>query len=219
VSLGCSFPPMWQWGPEGLVAAGGPLTSQRVVEAYRLGIFPWPVDKSPAGLLWWSPQPRAVLVPKALHVPRRLARTLRTGRFDVTTDTAFAQVLELCGSVGDRQYGTWITPQIRDAYCQLHSDGIAHSVEVHRGGRLVGGLYGICMGGMFAGESMFSLERDASKVALVWLVRRLAEKGCLFFDVQIASQHLTQFGVQEIERSAFCDLLAAALKLPSCWTG
>jgi leucyl/phenylalanyl-tRNA--protein transferase len=219
VSQGSNFPPMSKWGQDGLVAAGGPLTPQRVVEAYRLGIFPWPVDESPAGLLWWSPQPRAVLVPNTLHVPRRLARTLRTGGFDVTTDTDFPRVLELCGSVGDRQYGTWITPQIADAYCQLHSRGVAHSVEVRRGGRLVGGLYGICMGGMFAGESMFSLERDASKVALVWLVRRLAEKGCLFFDVQIASQHLTQFGVQEIERSAFCDLLAAALKLPSCWTG
>ena len=211
------FPPPERWRPDGLVAVGGPLTPQRLLEAYGQGIFPWPVDETPAGLLWWSPDPRAILLPGSLHVPRRLARTLRQRKFSITTDTAFLPVVDGCSSSGDRQDATWITPQIRQAYHDLHQMGWAHSVEVWRDQRLVGGLYGICVGGMFAGESMFSLERDASKVALVWLVQTLAHSGCCLFDVQMASEHLSQFGVIEVDREDFLALLGVAVGLPCCW--
>jgi leucyl/phenylalanyl-tRNA--protein transferase len=212
-----SFPPPSQWSPDGLVTIGGPLTAARVIEAYRSGVFPWPVDEREGGLLWWSPNPRAVLFPERLHVPRRLERTLRQGRFAVTTDRAFSEVIRHCGSVAERQDATWITPGIQTAYHALHRAGVVHSVEVWADSRLVGGLYGVCMGAMFAGESMFSLERDASKVALVWLVRHLAVSGCRLFDVQVASEHLAQFGVEEIERRRFLPLLAAVLREPDCW--
>jgi leucyl/phenylalanyl-tRNA--protein transferase len=211
------FPPPHRWSPDGLVAVGGPLTPERLLAAYRQGIFPWPVDESPSGLLWWSPNPRAVLLPACLHVPRRLARTLRQQRFTITTDTDFLGVVDGCGSSGDRAEGTWITPQIRQCYHAAFRAGIAHSVEVRREGRLVGGLYGICLGGMFAGESMFSRERDASKVALVWLVQTLAARGCCLFDVQMASEHLSQFGVIEVDRDDFRRMLAVARRLACCW--
>lgn len=212
-----SFPPPSRWARDGLVAVGGPLTSQRLVEAYRQGIFPWPVDATPEGLLWWSPDPRAILLPPGLHVPRRLARTIAQGRFTLTVDTSFAEVMEACASVDDRSEATWITSQVHEAYLELHRRGIAHSVEVWREGSLVGGLYGVCLGGMFAGESMFSLERDASKVALVRLVQVLAKTGCLLFDVQVASDHLAQFGVVEVCRDDFRRMLAIAVASPDCW--
>lgn len=212
-----SFPPPSQWSPDGLVAVGGPLTPRRLIEAYSQGIFPWPVDDTSSGLLWWSPDPRAVLLPSCLHVPKRLARTLRQQRFQVTTDQAFATVVDCCGSVGDRRGGTWITPGIRAAYIDLHRRGITHSVEVWREDRLVGGLYGVCLGGMFAGESMFSVERDASKVALVWLVQALAAHGCSLFDVQMASDHLAQFGIVEVDRDDYRCMLQSSLEQPCCW--
>jgi len=212
-----SFPPSSQWCQDGLVAIGGPLSAARVIEAYRLGIFPWPVDEEDEGLLWWSPGARAVIFPERLHVPRRLGRTLRQGRFRITTDQAFPDVIRHCGAVGERRNNAWITPGILDTYCEMHRMGIAHSVEAWSDRGLAGGLYGVSMGTMFAGESMFSLERDSSKVALVWLVRHLAAFGCRLFDVQIASDHLAQFGVEEIERKRFLQLLAAALREPDCW--
>lgn len=212
-----SFPPSSQWYRDGLVAIGGPLTAARVVEAYRAGIFPWPVDEEDDGLLWWSPDPRAVIFPERLHVPRRLERTLRQGRFRITTDQAFPEVIRQCGAVGERRNATWITPGIHEAYRELHRLGVVHSVEVWSDQRLAGGLYGVSMGGMFAGESMFSLDRDASKVALVWLVRHLATSGCRLFDVQVASDHLAQFGVEEIDRKRFLQLLDEVLREPDCW--
>ena len=212
-----SFPPPSRWAPDGLVAVGGPLTPDRLSEAYRRGVFPWPVDESPQGLLWWSPDPRAILLPASLHITRRLARTLASGRFVVTADSCFEKVMEACATVGDRQEATWITPQICDAYLQLHHRGVAHSVEVWREGWLVGGLYGVCLGGMFAGESMFSLERDASKVALVRLVQALHASGCMLFDVQVATDHLAQFGVLEVDRDNFRRMLAFAVTGPDCW--
>ena len=212
-----SFPPPSRWDPEGFVTVGGPLTPDRLVEAYRQGIFPWPVDETPAGLIWWSPNPRAVLLPGHLHVPRRLARTLRQGAFRLTTDEAFARVMDCCASVGDRKEGTWITPAIREAYLALHHRGIAHSIEAWQGDRLVGGLYGVCVGSMFAGESMFSLVRDASKVVFVRLFERLVANGCTLFDVQMATDHLLQFGVVDVDRDAYRPMLAEAVQQPSCW--
>lgn len=212
-----SFPPPSRWARDGLVAIGGPLSSDRLIEAYSRGVFPWPSDESPAGLLWWSPDPRAILLPGSLHVPRRLARTLARGEMAVTADVCFERVVEACASVDDRKEATWITPQVREAYGELHQRGIAHSVEVWRDGQLAGGLYGVCQGGMFAGESMFSLQRDASKVALVELVRALAANGGVLFDVQVASEHLAQFGVLEVGRDDFLRMLAFAVALPNCW--
>ncbi|MGA0040691.1 MAG: leucyl/phenylalanyl-tRNA--protein transferase [Pirellulales bacterium] len=212
-----SFPPPSHWDSEGFVTVGGPLTPGRLVEAYRQGIFPWPIDATDAGLIWWSPNPRAVLFPGDLHVPRRLARTLRKAPFRITTDIAFAAVMDACGSVGDRKDATWITPAIQAAYLTLHQDGIAHSMEAWQGEQLVGGLYGICLGSMFAGESMFSLVRDASKVVFVTLVQMLAAQGCTLFDVQMATDHLQQFGIVEMPRSTYRRLLAESLTHPACW--
>jgi leucyl/phenylalanyl-tRNA--protein transferase len=212
-----SFPLSSSWARDGLVAVGGPLTPERLIEAYRRGIFPWPADESPAGLLWCSPDPRAILLPAGLHVPRRLARTIAQKKFSITADVCFSRVVEACASVADRRKATWITPQLRREYLELHRRGIAHSVEAWSGGQLAGGIYGVCLGGMFAGESMFSVERDASKVALVQLVAALRDSGCTLFDVQVASEHLTQFGVLEVGREDFLLMLARALELPNCW--
>ena len=211
------FPPPDFWPPNGPLAIGGPLSVGRLLEAYRRGIFPWPIDESPDGLWWWSPDPRAVLDPLEMHVPRRLARTLRQGRFTVSFDRAFEAVVRLCSSHRDRDAGTWITPQILRAYTELHAIGRAHSAEVWREGRLVGGLYGVAIGGMFAGESMVALERDASKVALVATARRVAAGGCRLFDVQLASDHLATFGAREIPRDEFLRRLATAIERPDCW--
>ena len=188
-----------------------------MLDAYEHGIFPWPVDSGKDGLAWWSPDPRAILTLADFHVPRRLARTLSSGRFVVTFDQAFEHVVQQCASVGDRKQNMWITPEIIDAYRALHEQGYAHSVEVWKDGALSGGLYGVCLGSMFAGESMFSNQRDASKVALVSIVQRLIGSGCTLFDIQIFSQHLSQFGAIEISRHDFMSHLTKALTNPHCW--
>lgn len=211
------FPPVESWPVDGPLAFGGDLSVERLVEAYSRGIFPWPVAAGPRGLLWWSPDPRAILDPARLHVPRRLERTIRSGDFTLTLDRAFADVVRGCAVTGTRRGNTWITPAMAAAYARLHAAGIAHSIEVWMGERLVGGLYGVCLGGMFAGESMFSLERDASKVALVGIVRRLAAAGCRIFDVQMLTPHLATFGAEEIPRRVFLERLREALALPDCW--
>jgi leucyl/phenylalanyl-tRNA--protein transferase len=211
------FPPVETWPADEPIAMGGDLSVERLVSAYARGIFPWPVEAGPRGLLWWSPDPRAILDPARLHVPRRLERTLRSGAFELSFDRSFADVVRGCAVSGTRRGATWITPEMAAAYGRLHAAGIAHSVEVWGGGRLVGGLYGVCLGGMFAGESMFSLERDASKVALVGVVRRLAAAGCQLFDVQVQSPHLAQFGAEEISRWEFLERLRAALSRSHCW--
>lgn len=211
------FPPVEKWPVDGPLAFGGDLSVERLVAAYSQGIFPWPVSAGPRGLLWWSPDPRAILDPARLHVPRRLERTIRSGDFTLTLDRAFADVVRGCAVSGTRRGNTWITTAMAAAYARLHAAGIAHSIEVWREGRLAGGLYGVCLGGMFAGESMFSLERDASKVALVTLVRRLAAGGCRLFDVQMLTPHLATFGAEEIPRRGFLERLREALALPDCW--
>lgn len=209
-----SFPPVERASAEGLLAVGGDLRVERLLEAYRHGIFPWYNDDQP--ILWWSPDPRAVLFPEKLHISRSLKRTLRLGGFTVTLDASFRDVMQGCA--GPRpQYpdgGTWITAEMMDAYVRLHELGYAHSVEAWRDGQLVGGLYGVALGGIFFGESMFTLVPDASKVALVSLVRQLQDWNFRIFDCQQPSPHVKMLGAEDISRLDFLDHLAEALTLP-----
>ncbi len=208
------FPPVERASPEGLLAVGGDLRPERLLEAYRHGIFPWYNDDQP--ILWWSPDPRAVLFPEKLHVSRSLDRTIRRAHFTVTLDTSFREVMIQCA--GPRpQYpegGTWITPAMIEAYTTLHEMGYAHSVETRQEGQLVGGLYGVAIGGAFFGESMFSRATDASKVALVMLLRQLRTWKFRIFDCQQSSPHVMRLGAEEISRRDFLTHLAEALALP-----
>jgi len=208
------FPPVELASPEGLLAVGGDLRAERLLEAYRHGIFPWYNPGQP--ILWWSPDPRAVLFPAKLKVARSLRKTLRRKDFDVTLDTAFREVMRQCAlpRPGNPAGGTWITPEMIEAYAVLHDRGLAHSVESWREGKLVGGLYGVAMGNAFFGESMFSRETDASKVAFVHLVRQLERWGYAFIDCQISSAHLFSLGAEEIRRHDFMTRLQQALKQP-----
>ena len=208
------FPPVDVATPEGLLAVGGDLRPERLLEAYRHGIFPWYNDEQP--ILWWSPDPRTVLFPEKLHVSRSLKRSLRPGLFSVTLDTCFRDVMRHCA--GPRpQYpdgGTWITADMLDAYQCLHELGYAHSVEIWQAGELVGGLYGVALGGAFFAESMFTRVPNASKVALVCLVRQLHAWGFRLMDCQQSSPHVTALGAESIPRRDFLDHLTAALELP-----
>jgi leucyl/phenylalanyl-tRNA--protein transferase len=208
------FPPVEQASPDGLLAVGGDLQPERLLEAYRHGIFPWYNDDQP--ILWWSPDPRTVLFPDKLHISRSLKRSLRPGIFSVTLDRCFRDVMQHCA--GPRsQYpdgGTWITAEMLEAYTHLHELGYAHSVETWQEGELVGGLYGVALGGAFFAESMFTRVPDASKVGLVLLVRQLHAWGFRIIDCQQASPHVMSFGAEEIPRREFLDHLAAALTLP-----
>jgi leucyl/phenylalanyl-tRNA--protein transferase len=208
-----SFPPVEQATPDGLLAIGGDLQPARLLEAYRHGIFPWSNEDQP--LLWWSPDPRAVLFPEKLHISRSLKRSLRPGFFTVTFDTCFREVMEQCG--GPRpQYpegGSWITPAMVEAYTALHDMGHAHSVEAWQEGRLVGGVYGVAIGGAFFAESMFTKVDDASKVALVSLVRQLRTWNFRIIDCQQASPHVMRLGAEEIPRQAFVQHLKTAVQL------
>jgi leucyl/phenylalanyl-tRNA---protein transferase len=208
------FPPLDFASPEGLLAMGGDLRAERLLEAYRHGIFPWYNEGQP--ILWWSPDPRAVLFPEKLKVSRSLGKTLRRGTFDVTFDTCFSDVMQACAAPR-KQYprgGTWITPEMLDAYVHLHELGHAHSVETWQEGTLVGGLYGVALGGIFFGESMFSHCTDASKVALVTLVRQLTQWNFRLIDCQLPSQHLFSLGAEEIRRRDFLEHLREALARP-----
>ncbi len=210
---GLDFPPVESASPEGLLAVGGDLRPERLLLAYRRGIFPWYSDGQP--ILWWSPDPRAVLFPEKLKVSRSLRKTLRTGKFTVTLDTCFREVMTACAQPRpQRAGGTWITPAMIEAYVKLHELGHAHSAEVWREKTLVGGLYGVAFGGVFFGESMFARETDASKVAFATLVRQLARWGGTLIDCQQYTAHLARFGAEEIRRDRFLQLLASALALP-----
>lgn len=192
---------------EGLVAIGGDLHLSRLLEAYRRGIFPWFDEESP--ILWWSPDPRAIFEMDGLHVSRRLARTVRSGRFTVTFDRAFGEVIRGCA---DRPNdGVWITADMIDAYTRLHELDHAHSVEVWHEGQLAGGLYGVAIGGLFAGESMFTRVRDASKVALVHLMEHLRQRGYPLFDVQFLNAHTARLGAIEIPRREYLARLRRAI--------
>lgn len=195
--------------PDGLLAIGGDLSPQRLESAYRHGIFPWFNHDQP--ILWWSPDPRAVLFPDQLKISRSLRKTLRKQVFTVTLDRAFNEVIEACsGPRNPDQHsdpGTWITPEMKQAYNRLHENGLAHSVESWQEGELVGGLYGVAVGRVFFGESMFTRITDASKVAFVHLVRQLQLWGFSVIDCQIHSAHLESLGAENIRRQRFTRLL------------
>ena len=208
------FPSVDSASPEGLLAVGGDLRPERLLEAYRHGIFPWYSDDQP--ILWWSPDPRTVLFPDKLHISRSLKRSLRPSLFSVTLDQCFRNVMQHCA--GPRpQYpngGTWITAEMLEAYTRLHELGYAHSVETWQEGQLVGGLYGVALGGAFFAESMFARASDASKVALVSLVRQLQAWGFRLLDCQQSSPHVMALGAEAIPRREFLDHLAVALTMP-----
>ncbi len=196
----------------GLVAIGGDYRPELLITAYAHGIFPWPTEGFSHA--WFSPNPRMVLEPADLHVSRSLRKTLRRGRFRVTFDTAFDEVMRRCASAERAgQPGTWITEELMTGFAELHRLGLAHSVETWRGGRLAGGLYGLALGGVFCGESMFHAETDASKVAFVTLVRRLREWDFRMVDCQIHTGHLEQLGAREWPRDRFLDELEPAVRL------
>ncbi|MFO1302894.1 MAG: leucyl/phenylalanyl-tRNA--protein transferase [Burkholderiales bacterium] len=207
--------------PNGLLAAGGDLSPDRLLAAYRSGIFPWYSEGQP--ILWWSPDPRMVLFVDELRVTRSLGKRVRAGTFEVRIDTAFREVIVACSQAPrEGQHGTWITPDIVAAYCELHRRGYAHSVEAWRDGRLVGGLYGIALGRVFFGESMFARETDASKVALVHLVGKLRTLGVPVVDCQQETGHLARLGARPIPRSEFAALLAQLIhsaEPPPGWAG
>lgn len=208
------FPDPREADETGLVGLGGNFGPEMLLDAYSQGIFPWPSEE--IDLIWFSPDPRMLLPPRELHVSRSLARTLRRGELRVTFDEAFEQVIEACGTAqGRAEGGTWIVTELQDSFRELHRRGLAHSVEVWRGDQLVGGLYGLSLGAMFCGESMFHRENDASKVAFVALARKLAEWDFLFLDCQVHSEHLANLGAYEWSREDFLAELAKALERPT----
>jgi leucyl/phenylalanyl-tRNA--protein transferase len=198
-----SFPPVERAldNPPGLLAAGGDLSTARLVAAYRRGIFPWYSPGQP--VLWWSPDPREVLPVDELHVSRSLARTLRRRGFATSVDTGFAAVIDACAAPRAASPGTWITPEMRAAYLRLHALGSAHSIEVWLGAELVGGVYGVAVGRVFSGESMFSRVSDASKVALLALASWCRARGHVLIDCQLPSAHLRSLGSRPMQRAEF----------------
>ena len=208
------FPPPDYADPSGLLAVGGDLSKERLLEAYRLGIFPWYSDDQP--ILWWSPDPRLVLDLKDFGISRSLRKTLKKGVFQVTFDHAFEQVIQACAVVPrEAQNGTWITEEMQEAYINLHGLGYAHSVESWFGEKLAGGLYGVSLGKAFFGESMFHLKTDASKVALATLVEKLKSWDFHFIDSQMTTEHMVRLGAKELPRRIFLKRLQSALRHPT----
>ena len=209
-----AFPPVEQAlkDPNGLLCAGGDLSPARLLEAYRRGIFPWYSGDEP--ILWWSPDPRMVLFCDELKVARSLAKSVRNKGFEVRLDSAFARVVKACAEPRKGEGGTWLSPAMQTAYTALHRLGHAHSVEAWQGGRLVGGLYGVALGRMFYGESMFSRVTDASKVALVHLVGELRARGFPLIDCQQNTPLLASLGAREIPRRQFLRRIAALVNYP-----
>lgn len=191
--------------PNGLLAVGGDLSVERLLAAYQRGIFPWYSGDQP--ILWWSPDPRSVLFPDKLHISRSLHKTLRKQLFSITLDQAFEKVIQACSEPRADDHGTWITDEMQQAYIRLHQAGYAHSVESWLNGQLVGGLYGVALGKVFYGESMFSCVSDASKVAFVFLVQQLRRWQFALIDCQIETAYLNQFGAELIARNKFIKLL------------
>lgn len=207
------FPSPLETSPDGLVCVGGRLLPEWLLDAYGHGIFPWPVwDDQP--MAWWSPDPRAVVEFDRFHLSRRMRRTLRSRPFHATCDQDFAAVLRGCATAAGRAGQTWLTPAMIDAYTSLHRLGHAHSVEVWQQGRLVGGTYGVALGGLFAAESMFYRARDASKAALAWLVAHLRARGFVLLDIQQWTPHTGRLGAVEIPRAEYLRRLAQATTLP-----
>jgi len=188
--------------PNGLLMAGGNLSPKRWLSAYRAGVFPWYEEGEP--ILWWSPDPRCIIWPSDIRVTRSLAKTIRSNRYEVTENLAYQEVMKQCGAPRNGSSGTWVTNEMIEAYCELNKLGVAHSLEVWMGHRLVGGLYGIKLGGVFVGESMFSIERDASKVALV----HLAQSGLYkLIDCQLETAHLNSMGATTMSREKYIEYL------------
>jgi len=207
------FPPIEEAEDDGLLAVGGDLTKERLIDAYQRGIFPWYEVGQP--ILWWSPDPRLVLFPNEIKISRSLRKVLRKGRFEIRFDTAFQDVIKSCADVRIMQgNGTWIIPEMQQAYTELYHEGLAHSVESWLDGELVGGLYGISMGECFFGESMFSTINDSSKVALVALTEFSMQVGIKLIDCQVTTPHLLSLGAREIKREFFLQILKKHLEFP-----
>ena len=209
------FPPVEQAlrQPNGLLAAGADLSPTRLLEAYRSGIFPWFSDGDP--ILWWSPDPRMVLFPAEFKISRTLRKTLLRGQYQMRCDTAFEQVMRACSQPRDGQNGTWIQEEVIAAYLRLHKAGYAHSIETWMDGELVGGLYGVSMGRMFYGESMFSRKTDASKIALAYLAAQLKRWNVGMIDCQMNTPHLASLGAREITRKEFIIRLQELIHYPN----
>lgn len=210
-----TFPPLEKAmrEPNGLLAAGGDLSADRLIQAYRHGCFPWFQEGQP--ILWWSPDPRTVLFPEELHISRSLSKILRQNRYQVTFDRDFTVVIQACAAPRDYADGTWITDSMQSAYLELHRRGYAHSVEVWEQDTLVGGLYGLAIGRLFFGESMFSRADNASKVGFATLVERLKAWGFVLIDCQMPTEHLHSFGARAITRTTFADYLRQHLDQPN----
>ncbi|WP_457676989.1 leucyl/phenylalanyl-tRNA--protein transferase [Thiolapillus sp.] len=206
-------PELAETDPDGLLAVGGDLSPERVIQAYRQGIFPWYDESQP--ILWWSPDPRMVLYPEELHVSRSLRKLLRRKHFFITFDRAFDKVIRSCAAPRRKENTTWLTPEMIRTWEMLHEQGIAHSVETWLDDRLVGGLYGNVLGGVFFGESMFARESNASKVAFACLVRSLQEAGYGLVDCQVYTAHLASLGARLIPRKRFLNQLAELLDCPA----
>lgn len=221
IKMFASFPPVENAlsEPNGLLAIGGDLTSQRLLEAYSRGIFPWFNEGQP--ILWWSPDPRMVLFPHELRISRSLRKAIRKTNYEICVDCNFTQVMLACSAPRKGQTGTWIHPQMIAAYTALHEMGLAHCVEIWIDGELVGGLYGVALGKVFFGESMFSRVQDASKIALVHLVKQLQFWQFGVIDCQVRTQHLASLGAQEISRVEFSQkldsLITAGFEPGSKW--
>jgi leucyl/phenylalanyl-tRNA--protein transferase len=206
-----AFPPPERADRSGLLAVGGDLSPSRLLAGYRRGIFPWYSEGQP--ILWHSPNPRFVLLPGQLHVAKSLEKVLRRGSFEIRADTAFSEVLTACAEAPrPGQDGTWITSEMHAAYVELHRLGHAHSVEAWKDGLLVGGLYGVALGRVFFGESMFTRIPDASKAAFATISRALFDAGCLLIDCQVETEHLARFGAADIPRRRFLHLLGPAVQ-------
>ncbi len=215
-----AFPPVSHalTDPDGLLAVGGCLSTQRIINAYTQGIFPWYSDDDP--ILWWSPDPRLIIFPEQLHLSRSLQKTLRKQTYQVTFDTAFSEVIEACAAPRSNDSGTWLFAEMQQAYQKLHYEGYAHSIEAWHNNELVGGLYGIAVGHVFFGESMFHRKTDASKVAFVSLIQQLSNWGFQLIDCQVHTPHLVSLGAEEVTRIRFSALLKQYCQRqphPSAW--
>ena len=203
------FPPVELSEPDGLLAVGGDLSAGRLVEAYTRGIFPWFSNRGP--IMWWSPDPRFVILPGGLRVSRSMKQVIRRSIFDITFDTSFREVITSCSRARRRDRGTWITKDMIEAYVRLHKEGYAHSVEARQDGRLVGGLYGLSLGRAFFGESMFSDVSNSSKAAFIVLAEKLFGLGFRIIDCQVHTEHLESLGAVFVSRTDFMNIVADSL--------
>lgn len=209
---GVAFPDPFEAEPDGLLAVGGSLTPHRLVAAYCIGVFPWYHEDSPP--LWWTPDPRCILLPEEFHLPRSLGRVLKAGAFSFSFDTAFEDVIRACAAPRGAYDGTWLVPEMIEAYKGLHRLGLVHSVEAWQNGVLAGGLYGVALGGAFFGESMFFRKANASKAAFAHLVSALINRGFSLIDCQQVTANMLRFGAKPVSRKEFMERLQKALEAP-----